>query len=126
MPQQSRSVLIVDDDPEVVNTFGTWLAAEGYDVRRASDGQAALTNVSGVDAVVVDVRMPTLDGLGFLRQLRGRGETMPVAVVTGDYLLDDSVMDEFRRLDAQILFKPLWLDELTALVAELVNRSSRV
>lgn len=123
MLRPSRSVLIVDDDAEVQKTFGEWLTAEGYDVRRAVDGEAALADTAHVDAMVVDFRMPTLDGLGFLRQLRSRGERTPVVVVTGDYLLDESVMDEFRRLDAQIMFKPLWLDELTALVSQLVDRS---
>lgn len=123
MLRPSRSVLIVDDDAEVQKTFGEWLTAEGYDVRRAVDGEAALADTAHVDAMVVDFRMPTLDGLGFLRQLRSRGERTPVVVVTGDYLLDESVMDEFRRLDAQIMFKPLWLDELTALVSQLADRS---
>lgn len=123
MLRPSRSVLIVDDDAEVQKTFGEWLTAEGYDVRRAVDGEAALAETAHVDAMVVDFRMPTLDGLGFLRQLRSRGERTPVVVVTGDYLLDESVMDEFRRLDAQIMFKPLWLDELTVLVSQLVDRS---
>ena len=126
MPRPSRSILIVDDDPEVVRAFGDWLTAKGYDVRRAFDGQAALDEAAGVCAIVADVRMPTLDGLGFLRQLRNRGERTPVVVVTGDYLLDEAVIDEFRRLDAQIVFKPLWMDELAALVSELVDRSSRV
>jgi hypothetical protein len=47
-----------------------------------------------------------------------------VAIVTGDYLIDDAVLNEFRRLDARIVFKPLWLDDLVALAAQLVKHAT--
>ena len=120
----SGTVLIVDDDPEVARTFATWLQLQGYDVRTASDGEAALRQVRGADAIILDARMPILDGLGFLRRVRAEDEHVPVAIVTGDYMIDDSILNEFRRLNAQILFKPLWLDDLVALAARLVNHAT--
>ena len=117
-----RTVLLVDDDPEVVRTFADWLRLQGYDVRTAADGEAAWPQVRGADAIILDARMPILDGHAFLRRLRAHGEDVPVAVVTGDYLIDDAVLDEFKRLSADIVFKPLWLDDLVALAAQLVNR----
>jgi DNA-binding NtrC family response regulator len=120
----SRTVLIVDDDPEVTRTFATWLQLQGYEVRTASDGEAALRQVRGADAIILDARMPILDGLGFLRRVRAENEDVPVAIVTGDYMIDDSILNEFRRLNAQILFKPLWLDDLVALAARLVNHAT--
>jgi DNA-binding response OmpR family regulator len=113
---------VVDDDPEVVRTFADWLRLQGYDVRTAADGEAAWPQVRGVDAIILDARMPILDGQGFLRRLRAHGEHVPVAVVTGDYLIDDAVLDEFKRLSAAIVFKPLWLDDLVVLAAQLVDR----
>jgi DNA-binding NtrC family response regulator len=120
----SGTVLIVDDDPEVARTFATWLQLQGYEVRTASDGEAALPRVRGADAIILDARMPILDGLGFLRRVRAEDEDVPVAIVTGDYMIDDSILNEFRRLNAQILFKPLWLDDLVALAARLVNHAT--
>jgi len=120
----SGTVLIVDDDPEVARTFATWLQLQGYEVRTASDGEAALRQVRGADAIILDARMPILDGLGFLRRVRAEDEHVPVAIVTGDYMIDDSILNEFRRLNAQILFKPLWLDDLVALAARLVNHAT--
>jgi len=120
----SGTVLIVDDDPEVARTFATWLQLQGYEVRTASDGEAALRQVRGADAIILDARMPILDGLGFLRRVRAEDEHVPVAIVTGDYMIDDSILNEFRRLNAQILFKPLWLDDLVALAARLVNHTT--
>ena len=120
----SGTVLIVDDDLEVARTFATWLQLQGYEVRTASDGEAALRQVRGADAIILDARMPILDGLGFLRRVRAEDEDVPVAIVTGDYMIDDSILNEFRRLNAQILFKPLWLDDLVALAARLVNHAT--
>ena len=123
--QTSGTVLIVDDDPEVVGTFAEWLQLQGYEVRTAPDGEAALPHVRGVNAIILDARMPTLDGLGFLRRVRARDEHVPVAIVTGDYLIDDALLNEFQRLNAQIVFKPLWLDDLVTLVAQLISRATR-
>ena len=120
----SATVLIVDDDPEVVRTFAAWLQLQGYEVRTASDGEAALPQVRGVDAIILDARMPILDGLGLLRRVRAEDEDVPVAIVTGDYLIEDAILNEFQRLNAQILFKPLWLDDLVALAARLVNHAT--
>jgi DNA-binding response OmpR family regulator len=69
------------------------------------------------------LRMPLIDGLGFLRRLRGRDaqRATPVAIVTGDYFLDDSISSELRELGAQLRFKPLWLEDLVALARELLK-----
>ncbi|HEX6324040.1 MAG TPA: response regulator [Vicinamibacterales bacterium] len=112
-------VLIIDDDEHVLSTFGTWLQADGYDVRTACDGAAGLAQVQGVDAILLDARMPGLDGLGFLERLRAGGGSAPVAVITGDYLIDDRILDRLEHLDARIVFKPLWLEDLTELARSL-------
>jgi DNA-binding response OmpR family regulator len=119
----SSTILVVDDDPEVIHTFRQWLELEGYQVRTASDGQAALPLTPGVDAIILDARMPILDGLGFLRRLREQDMQVPVAIVTGDYLIEESLLEEFKRLGARIMFKPVWVDELGVLTACLVARS---
>jgi two-component system response regulator MprA len=117
------TVLIVDDDAEVVRTFADWLRLQGYRTRTAANGEAALLQVRGVDAVILDARMPILDGLGFLRRIRARDDNVRVAIVTGDYMLDETVQDEVQRLDARIVFKPLWLDDLVGLAAQLVDQA---
>jgi len=67
--------------------------------------------------------MPLLDGLGFLRHLRsldGHRDT-PVAIVTGDYFLDEHVTRELRELGAVVLFKPMWLEQLVDLARRLLT-----
>ena len=67
--------------------------------------------------------MPLLDGLGFLRRLRSneRAASTPVAIVTGDYFLDDTVSSELKQLGAELKYKPLWLEDLVGLARTLLK-----
>jgi two-component system OmpR family response regulator len=81
-------VLIVEDDAHVVRMLRELLRVEGYDTTEATDGLAGLLKLAttGVDAVLLDVMMPDLDGVRVLEQLREEhGPTLPVPVlvVTG-------------------------------------------
>jgi len=69
--------------------------------------------------------MPLVDGLGFLRRLRAQADqaTTPVAIVTGDYFLDESVSNELQQLGAELRFKPLWLEDLVGLARNLLKVS---
>ena len=69
------------------------------------------------------MRMPLLDGLGFLRRLRAHDDQRqtPVAIVTGDYFLDDAVSNELQELGAELRFKPLWLEDLVGLARNLLK-----
>ncbi|WP_148668498.1 response regulator transcription factor, partial [Streptomyces sp. WAC05950] len=75
-----RRILVVDDEPEVRAAVEDGLTIEGYHVRGATDGLAALSQIAAwePDAVVLDVMMPVLDGLGVCRQLRTMGDRTPI------------------------------------------------
>ena len=68
-----NSILIVDDDEAVTQTFARMLELEGYAVRTAVNAETGLRAASEhmPDAIILDLRMPLMDGLGFLRRLRG-------------------------------------------------------
>jgi len=72
---------------------------------------------------VLDLRMPLTSGLQFLRAIRAIAglATTPVAIVTGDYGLDDDVRDEIKALGAELRFKPIWIEELVTLARELLR-----
>jgi len=118
-------ILIVDDDEGVTQTFARMLQLEGYQVRTAVSAETGLVEAaeSLPDAIILDLRMPLIDGLGFLRRLRERDEhrTTPVAIVTGDYFLDDAISSEIRELGAELRFKPLWLEDLVGLARDLLK-----
>jgi DNA-binding response OmpR family regulator len=122
-----QTILIVDDDDGVTQTFARMLKLEGYQVRTAGNAESGLEEAerSRPDAIILDLRMPILDGLGFLRRLRATSErTMtPVAIVTGDYFLSDTISAELKALGAELSFKPLWLEDLVKLTRSLLKNN---
>ena len=119
------TILIVDDDEGVTQTFARMLRLEGFTVRTAMTAENGLSEarVFCPDAIILDLRMPLVDGLGFLRSLRRveSSRTTPVAIVTGDYFLEDEISAELRDLGAELRFKPLWLEDLVGLARNLLK-----
>ncbi len=117
-------VLIIDDDEAVTQTFARMLRLEGHEVRTANNAEMGLLEADTLqpDAIIVDLRMPLINGLGFLYRLRARDayQATPVAIVTGDYCLDESIARELTELGAQLHYKPLWLEDLVELAKSLL------
>lgn len=118
-------VLIVDDDPATADSFSRTLRLEGYEVWAALSAEEGLSlaQLHQPNVIVLDLRMPLTSGLQLLRAIRaipGLAST-PVAIVTGDYGLDDDVRDEIKALGAELRFKPIWIEELVTLARELLR-----
>ena len=77
-------ILVVDDDPSILTTISEVLDLEGYPVQTAINGAEALQAVERVrpSLVLLDMRMPVLDGWGFARALQERGLKLPILVMT--------------------------------------------
>lgn len=120
-----QSILIVDDDSAVAETFSRMLKLEGYEVVTALDPEEGLALAGRIQpsAIILDMRMPILNGLQFLRKVRASPglSDVPVAIVTGDYFMGEPVMNELRALGAAVRFKPLWLEDLVALARGMVT-----
>lgn len=82
--QRKARVLIVDDEPAIREIVSELLSDEGYAVRCVRDGVEALEAIEQdrFDLVVTDVKMPRLDGLGLVRELRFRGHGLPVVLMS--------------------------------------------
>ncbi|MGW0662021.1 response regulator transcription factor [Streptodolium elevatio] len=124
-PAPGARILVVDDEPAVREALESSLRYEGYTVALAPDGLAALDALEREvpDLVILDVLMPRMDGLTTARRLRGRGETVPILMLTAR----DAVGDRVTGLDAgadDYLVKPFELDELFARVRALLRRSA--
>jgi two-component system response regulator MprA len=116
-------VLVVDDELAVRTSLQRALGLERYEVDLAQDGREALERVAAAryDAIVLDVSMPTLDGLEACRRLRSAGDRTPVLMLTAR----DSVDDRVAGLDAgadDYLVKPFALRELQARLRALLRR----
>jgi two-component system response regulator PrrA len=120
----TKTILIVDDDRSVADTFARMLKLEGFQVATAINADEGLELAENVrpSAIILDMRMPITNGLQFLRMIRARPHLVeiPVAIVTGDYFLSDPIQHELKSLGASIRFKPLWLEDLIALAKTLV------
>lgn len=116
----------MDDDRSVTETFSRALELEGFEVHSVLDPGMGLKLVDHVhpDAIILDVRMPIINGIQFLRQIRTHPEfdDVAVAIVTGDYFLPEEIQDELRRLRASVRFKPIWLEDVVALARTLTRR----
>ena len=120
----TKTILIVDDDRSVTDTFARMLKLEGFGVATAVNAEAGLQLADTVrpSAIILDMRMPITNGLQFLRLVRAKPHLaqVPVAIVTGDYFMSDAMLEDLRSLGASIRFKPLWLEDLIALAKTLV------
>jgi DNA-binding response OmpR family regulator len=118
-------LLIVDDDVSTTETFAKILTLEGYDVRTAVTAESGLREFESAqpDAIILDLRMPFINGLGLLYRLRAAEpyRQTPVVIVTGDQCLDDSVIRELHDLGAEVKYKPLWLEDLVDVARTLVQ-----
>ena len=125
--KSAPTILVIDDDQSVTETFARALNSEGFNVRTAATAETGLREATAyhADAIIVDFKMPLINGLGFLYRLRTSVEhrNTPVAVVTGA-VVDDSVQAELNELGAQLRFKPLWLEDVVALAHQLVARGA--
>ena len=118
-------ILIIDDDPAVSLTLSRMLQLDGHEVKcvgTAQDGLAAAADDTP-DAVILDIRMPGMTGLEFLRELRSNTRLcrLPVGIITGDYFLSEQVLGEIGSLGAIVRYKPVWMADLTALARALLS-----
>ena len=110
---------MVDDDPSIVAVVSEILVAEGHEVVSAENGADALEKVNGEGLVLLDMRMPVLDGWGFAREFRASGSRCPIVVMTA--------AENARRWAEEIgaegyLAKPFDIDALIAVVAQHATR----
>ena len=116
-------ILIVDDEANVRLMLRTTLESSGYEVREAADGPGALGHLrmSQCDLIVLDLRMPGIDGMETLRCLRGEGDGTPVVMLTAHGSIPDAVTA--MRLGAiDFLTKPITPQALRAVIADVIHR----
>ncbi|MBA4364519.1 MAG: DNA-binding response regulator [Coprothermobacter sp.] len=118
-------VLVVEDEPTMLSALSDALTHERLVVDTALDGRDALGMVhveQAYDLILLDLMMPHMDGLTFLRTIRSEGHAMPVLVLTARDLTNDKVSGLDAGAD-DYLTKPFDLDELLARVRALLRRN---
>ena len=112
-----QTILVVDDEAKMRRLLEIMLTQVGYEVLQAADGVEALamTAAHTVDLVITDLRMPRLDGIGLLRQLREQDGELPVIVVTA-YGSVESAVDAMKYGASDYILRPFEIDAVEAAV----------
>ncbi len=117
-------ILIVEDDESIVRLLEIELERRGFSTRSALDGEAGLeaARTFRPDAIVLDIMIPKLDGVGVLRQLRRDGDATPVVMLTAR----DATLDKVHGLNSgadDYIAKPFEVEELVARLGAVSRRT---
>lgn len=122
-------LLLIDDDPAVSLTLARMLEFCGHQVTRIESAELGLERAmaSPPDALILDMKMPQMGGLEFLRRLRAVAalQDLPVGVITGDYFLGDRVLQELASLGATVRYKPIRIEDLATLTDHILTTHAR-
>jgi two-component system OmpR family response regulator len=119
-------VLVVDDEPSIVDAVSTALRYEGYDVIEARTGRAGLTaaQTEQPDLIVLDVMLPDIDGFEIARRVRADGLVTPILFLTARDGLDDKVSGFSSGADDYVT-KPFSLAEIVLRVRAILQRTAK-
>lgn len=120
-------ILLVEDEPRMANVIAKGLREQSYAVDVAQDGDAGLYQaaINDYDLIVLDVLLPQRDGYEVCRELRKRGSTTPVLMLTARAAIDDRLAGFDAGAD-DYLTKPFSFRELLARIRALLRRDSQL
>ena len=123
MPAKKSSIMIVDDEPDILIVLGEFLSKEGFKVLTAKDGKQAIEKIkeNKVDLVLLDMAMPNLNGIETLREMKKLKPDVSVIMITA-YRDAEKVVEAFRLGAYDCIFKPFDLKYLRqAVMAKLLE-----
>src|SRR5271169_5798661 len=125
MPNDEKHrILVVDDEPSIVDAVATSLRYEGFEVEEATTGRSALAAAQERphDLIVLDVMLPDLDGLEVTRRLRADGVRVPILFLTARDALEDKIAGLTIGGDDYVT-KPFSLAEIVARIHAILRRT---
>jgi general secretion pathway protein E len=119
------SVLIVDDDPNLLDTLSDILNEKGYEVVVAHDGSTAIEKVKSrhFDLVLIDVVMPGMNGVETLREMKVAVPQMTAMIITGHSAIEGLVSDALEAGANGVLYKPLDIDSIVEMISSQAGKS---
>ena len=121
------SILIVDDEPEILKVLKRTLESEGHTTAEAPDGRTALRRFAGrpTDLVITDIYMPNMDGIEFIIRVREAfPEAKVIAMSGGGHLSQDKVLGAASMLGAdEVLEKPFSVEDILGAVERVLGAS---
>ena len=119
---QTNKILIVDDDPAILDIMGSYIESFGFEYDKSKDGLDAVEKLKSGDFTIalIDMIMPNMDGMQLLKHIREDYPKIGVIVITG-YGNSFSYTDVIRAGASDFMAKPLNPDELEAKLSRLVR-----
>jgi DNA-binding response OmpR family regulator len=120
----NETILVIEDDPSVRTLLEKSLAAKGYRVEACEDGLAGLAVLEELapDLIICDIMMPRLDGMTFVKAIKGHTRTKPIPVIFLTAKNDPKTMIAGINLGARFyVTKPFQIDELLAKVRKALD-----
>jgi len=119
----SAKLLLVDDEEDFITALAERLRIRSYEARTVTSGEAALLEIGNErpDVVILDLKMPGMDGLEVLREIKTRDPSIYVIMVTGS--VDEHVGEQAMEAGAtNYLVKPLDIEDLVGMLEDIRDR----
>lgn len=118
-----KPILIVDDDPHMRSALNEAVQRLGYESITAENGQDALLRMNGrqFGMVITDMKMPRMNGLSFLKELKRRSKGLPVLIITGFGTVENAV-ETMKEGATDYLLKPFSFESLTTKIESIMKR----
>jgi len=122
----AKTILIADDEPDLVRILGMWLEVDGYDVISVNDGAQVteLARQEEPDLIILDIRMPGADGYSVFKELKTSANTVSIPIIFYSALPLELVQERLNRLGAgSFISKSDDASEILAKITEILNKS---
>ncbi|MDI6733396.1 MAG: sigma-54 dependent transcriptional regulator, partial [Planctomycetota bacterium] len=122
---EKNRILVVDDEPGMRKSLSDWLTEDGYEVATVTDGPSALAQVkeSAWDVLLVDLKMPGMDGLQVLQEVTRITKDIPVIIITA-YATVDTAVSALKNGAYDYLVKPVDPEELSLVIRKVVEHQN--
>lgn len=120
-------IMLVDDEARYLETTGKLLSKKGYDVQTAASGPEALEKLTkqNVNVVILDVKMPGMDGIATLKEIKKQFPSVEVIMLTGHATVE-SAIDGLKAGASDYLMKPAEVDDLIAKAQEVFEKQQKL
>jgi DNA-binding NtrC family response regulator len=119
-------ILVIDDEPVVLNSCRKVLEEDGFDVYLVPSADEALKAMKkeGFDLLLVDVKMPKHDGMYLMEKIKEQWPNIPIIVMSG-YYTTETIKEAFKMGAANFIAKPFEPDELVKTVRQIIEKEER-